>query len=279
MGSWGCDIVQAPYVDLNSLPADERCVTAAEIIPAFPAGATFEKRVLVEKMTGHKCGNCPRATKELDSYVETYGDRLVVVKIHAGPLASFTPTASKYFSDYTTEVGDEIFQDLNTTDAVPFGLIDRVFQGTNALAWADQIASRLDEPATAGLRIFNCFEADSLSINTVIDVKYLVNASNRERLVVQLIEDNVEDWQKDYTAPNGTPDIEAYLHQDVLRASINGTWGQPVSTEEITADQVFRQTYSFDLDPAFDPAQCKIVAYLFDFATKTVRQVAEQSVE
>lgn len=277
LGLMGCDVIEAPYVELSSLPADERCVTEATLQPAFPNGTTFEKRVLLEEMTGHKCGNCPRASEKAFDLVETYGDRVVLVTIHAGPLATYNESASKYFSNYNTAAGDEFYQELNTSGAVPFGMVDRIFSGNNANDWADQVATRLAEPATAGIRIYNCYNADSLTLNTVIDVKYLTAAPASERLCVQLVEDKIVDWQKDYSAPNGTPDIENYTHHDIFRAAINGTWGQPLSTEAIVADQTFTNSYSFQLSDSFDATHCKVVAYVYDFDTKEVRQVASSA--
>ena len=55
-----------------------------------------KKTILIEEFTGHQCPNCPRAAKALDDIVDTYGDRIVIVAIHANyngrQLQLFLPT-------------------------------------------------------------------------------------------------------------------------------------------------------------------------------------------
>ena len=38
---------------------------------------TAKKTVLIEKFTGHKCSNCPEASRKIDELKECYGDNLI----------------------------------------------------------------------------------------------------------------------------------------------------------------------------------------------------------
>jgi hypothetical protein len=276
---WGCEEIEAPYFEeeyLAQLPADERCLIDSEAQPAFPEGEAIEKMVLIEEMTGHKCGNCPRATEvAYDLYRNQFDGQVVLVGIHAGPLATFSPNDPKYFTNYTTEAGDEFYQELNSVNAVPFGLIDRVQGGSDASQWADYVQARLDIAPTAGIRLFNCHDSGDSSFSTVVNLKYLTEASN-QRLSLLLVEDQIVSYQKDYSAPNGSPDIPDYTHHYILRGAINGTWGQPVSPEPIENGDLFTQSYSFELDlAAWNPANCYVIAFVYDESTDEVGQVAK----
>ena len=46
-----------------------------------------QRVVLLEDFTGQRCTNCPKATEVIAQLQETYGDALVAVGIHGGPLA------------------------------------------------------------------------------------------------------------------------------------------------------------------------------------------------
>lgn len=280
-----CDQIEAPYFDpeaLAQLPVDEKCLLEAQQLAPFdPAPGSVPKRVLLEEMTGHKCGNCPRASEmAYDLTRVQYPDRVYLVSIHAGPLANFTPTASKYFTNFTTEEGNTYFTTLNRANAVPYGLVDRIDQGTSHNAWPGFVAARLATEPMAALRVFTCFDPDSGRLGAVIDVKYFAAAPATERLAVYLVEDGIVDWQTDYSAPNGSPDIPDYVHHDVLRGALNGTWGQPLRADTrgealpVTAGARFTHSYGYQLPAHVDPAKAKVVAFTYDFATQEVRQVA-----
>jgi hypothetical protein len=276
---WGCDVIEAPYLDdeyLAQLPADEACLFDSQAEEAFPDGESIEKMVLLEEMTGHKCGNCPRATEvAYDLYSNQFAGQVIMIGIHAGPLAGYSASDPKYFTNYTTPAGTEIYQTLNSVRAVPFGLIDRSESGTDASRWAAYVQSRLETPPTAGIRISNCYQTGDTSGSTVIDLKYLVSSSNSQFLSLLLVENDIVSYQKDYSAPNGSPDIPDYTHHYLLRGAINGTWGQPVATEAIAVGDRFTFSYSFDLAAELDPANCYVVAMVYDETTGEVGQVAK----
>ena len=56
---------------------------------------TAQKTVLIEKFTGHKCSNCPEATRKIDELKECYGDNLISISIQC------------FFNEYIWEVNSE----------------------------------------------------------------------------------------------------------------------------------------------------------------------------
>jgi hypothetical protein len=63
------------------------------------------RNVLIEDFTGHRCKNCPKASKEIANLVDAFGnDRIIGLAIHAGP-GNFTGTNTDYPTDFTTQEG------------------------------------------------------------------------------------------------------------------------------------------------------------------------------
>lgn len=269
----GCDIIEAPYLEnpVSQLPADEQCIELANATQPFSDPIT--RKVLVEEMTGHKCGNCPEVGELIhDLKVNNFADEMIVMSIHSGALS--TPSSSgKYTSDFRTSEGNDLYGELNPFDVVPLGLINRDDLITGPGAYRSKIEQALSQPAEAGIRIFNCYDADSNALTTVIDLKYLIDGGSNEHIAVYLVEDKVIDWQKDYRLND--PDIEQYTHHDVMRDAVNGVWGEPISADPISAESLHQKVYTYQLNPEWNPVNCKIVAIVFDNDTKVVRQVEE----
>ncbi|MEO1383237.1 MAG: Omp28-related outer membrane protein [Bacteroidota bacterium] len=276
----GCEVIEAPYFEpdyLNSLPAEDLCFLEAQGQEAFPEGYVFTKKVFLEKMTGHRCGNCPPAATEGIRLLEENPNQLIYLSIHAGPLANFSSTASKYNANFKTETGDELFSTLNTAQGVPFGMIDRVFTSIDEQSWQTDVQNRLETPATAGINIVTCYDADSQKLAVVIRSTYLEEVSTADRLSVYLVEDQVIDWQKNYSLSDS--DVPNYSHRQVLRSAFNGTFGELLTGEPIVPRQVYTKGYALTLDSAWDINNCRIIAFLHHPDTYEVRQVEQISIQ
>ncbi len=272
-----CDIIEAPYREnVFQLPADEQCVLDAAALEPFPAGTSIERKVLLEEITGHQCGNCPEESdKAYDFYLNQQPGKVVLVYLHAGFYANIKP-ADKYTTDFTTPEALDLDAEFNGI-GYPFGMVDRQFSNPgNASTWINNANQRLQLPAEAGIRIFNCYNVDSAKLTTVVDVKYLADATDQEYLALYLVEDKVKDWQKDYRYnPSDLPD---YTHHNVLRGSINGVWGQPLTTEVVKNGDRFTVSASYDIPSDYLVEHCKVVAFVHRFDTKEVRQVEEAAI-
>lgn len=278
-----CDIIEAPYLDpefIAQLPADEQCLLAAQEKPAFPDGQAIQQMVLLEEMTGHQCGNCPEASDEAFRLVnETYPGRVILASIHAGSLSRTYLAGEKYRTDFTTPEGTELFGALNDVGGVPYGMINRSIKTNDFEAWENSLRTALESTPAAGIRVFTCYNSDSLTAGVVVDIKFLQEMEGDKRLSVYLVEDKVVDWQKDYRNSGSDIDVPEYTHHNVLRKVANGTWGEPVSETAIENGALVTKSYTVKLEEDYDPAHCKIVAFLHDFESKSVIQVGISDVQ
>lgn len=252
--------------------------------------AVAEKKVLLEEFTGHECGNCPEASLVAHTLSrDTYKGKLIVATIHAGSLSRPQKAGSgKFEADFRTPEGNEFYAYYDKADAVPYALLNRVVRtGTNYLwpsaQWEAQTAELLKKKPEVRILLAPTYASDTRALSVKVDLKYLIDVTTNaptENLSVYLVEDSVVSWQKDYRfAPDD--EIEYYVHHDMVRQFLNGTYGQPVrqSGKAIAKDDRFYKIYNLVLPASYNPATCKIVAFVHNTATREVRQVEEVEIQ
>ncbi|MEM6261255.1 MAG: Omp28-related outer membrane protein [Bacteroidota bacterium] len=282
VGLTACDVIDSPYVEpiVGQGDPDPTCVEDAQNADPFD-GVNIQRKVLFTEMTGHKCGNCPKESeKAYDMYTNTYQGRMVFMTLHAG---FFSRTSTKFPTDFTTTVGDELFQTFNPQDAVPFALINRVEREPGVFThgtdlWTAAVESEIAKSPSAGIHIKNCYEESDRKLTTVVDILSIDELPANTHLSIFVVEDGIVDWQKDYRLPRDNQDIEDYVHHYVIRDALNGTWGQPISSEATPANRRLTVSYAYTIPDNFNADNCYIVAFLHNFESRYVYQAEERRV-
>ncbi|NNF01771.1 MAG: Omp28-related outer membrane protein [Bacteroidia bacterium] len=267
-----CDIVEGPRTDGNN---------------GGPGDTTKNvQKVLLEYFTGHKCGNCPEQAAQFPTFENTFGEQFIFISVHAGSLAepSLNPDPNaKYKYDFRTSVGNEIYTDFNLS-GVPNGLVNRSeYNGSviqSAGAWASAIQQHINTEPVAKLDVNNSYDEVSGVISTDVKTTFLKEKTATMNLVVYVIEDKIVKWQKDYTVnPQDLPDYE---HKNVLRGSMNNTYGDQIANGTVDAGtELFNQfTYNSktQLDSTFNVNNSYTVTFVMDDATKEILQVEKTKV-
>lgn len=244
-------------------------------------GCKYEntRRVLLEEFTGHKCGNCPRAAETLKDLMCLNGDQIIGMATHVGFFA--WPSGDPYEADYRNPAGDEIDEEFgNSVTGLPNGLVNRKeFDGSKILintAWEEKITAILAEPADAKLTISNVYNSDSRDLNTVVTTEVLrpLEAANYN-LAIYVLEDSIVSAQTDYQADPTT--IEDYLHMHMMRGSMNGTWGETISTSALSIGEQIETTASLTLPEELKDQHVYIVTVLSNNETREVIQANQSS--
>jgi hypothetical protein len=258
-----CDRVKPPYEDVN-------------------ADLTGGRKVLVEDYTGHKCGNCPRASKAIYDLKSLYGDKLIIVAVHAGGFATpFPPNAPYYTYDFRTPEGTQLDTDFGISAAGnPNGLVNRRnINGSYIISstdWAGQVADVLSSTAVVPVKltITNSYDDASRTLTTDISSEFFTTIQGTYKLTVYMVEDSIINWQKDYDViPNDIPD---YVHREVLRGSMNGTYGEVISPTII--GNVINTTYTASLGSDWNAKHLSVIAFIYDEATREIIQVEQTPV-
>lgn len=227
---------------------------------------TFVKKVLIEDFTGHRCQNCPEASEEIHTLqqINAYTDKVIAIGIHSGFFSDLAPP--NFTTDFTTDEGTTIHDFFGAT-SYPTGMVNRRgFNSTSHLLnypeWGSVVADLISQEPEIGIKM-------SVENGTIIvETKLLKELNDELKLVVILTENKIIDKQ----LVEGQGVIEDYEHNHVMRASLNGAWGQTVELN--TTDF---ETYSFDytLDPSWVETNTNAVAYIYSESSKEILQVEE----
>ena len=265
---FGCDRIESPYLTLSE--TEEVTVD----FPDLDINSVYRK-VLIEEFTGHRCLNCPTGHQKLEELHGLFGDTLVIVGIHAGALAA--PNEGEgYPYDFRTEVGNELAQEFNI-DGIPAAIINRYPQagGWGPARWLTKINAVDRSKPLAAIQLINEYNAQTGMLKANAQVTLLEPCSNQLRLAFYLIEDGIVKPQL-----NGAEYIENYVHNHVLRASLNGTYGTLLNTNGyLETGKGYTLAHKINLSGHdWAPAHCTVVAILYDRTAGEVLQVETQKV-
>jgi hypothetical protein len=267
------------------------------------SGTTVQRKVLLEDYTGHKCTACPQAAVTANGLLQTYGDKLIVIGVHAGFFAN--PQASgQYREDFRTAAGtaydDPTFFGVSTVGN-PNGLINRK-NYTPATTdhvkpygtWATEVPLELAKPAMAKIEITNTYNSSTRSLACTIKSTFLADTltGGPYKLIVAVTQDSIVADQLDAGVY-----VPTYVHRHVLRDNINsatgvtdGTWGVTIAAASaITLNVPITKNYIYTFPATYPTAggpsstvcdvnHCYIVAFIYNDATKEVIQVEEAKV-
>ncbi|REJ83053.1 MAG: hypothetical protein DWQ44_02770 [Bacteroidetes bacterium] len=291
-----CDRIEAPYINEEAQNAAKGVVYLSEssvivdgdTINFSNDNSTPPKKVLAEDYTGILCGNCPVAGIKLNDTIKPgYGDRLVIISVHAGFFANPCPTglacsgsqpAGALETDYRTPVGDAWNNFFgNSAAGNPNALIDRMEYPIRQhikfpSVWAARIQERSVLPSKFALRIQNIYDSSSRGLKTAIQARSIGTNNGNYKLQVVLVEDNIRDWQVWYNPTRYDPD---FIHHHVLRASVNTSFGEEIATGSVSNGQLFLKAYNANVNASWVQEKVSVIAFVYDADTYEVLQVEE----
>jgi hypothetical protein len=234
----GCDVVDE----------NDRIIKMDEAIPL--------KNVLLADFTDQDCINCPNAAIEINELKERYGDALVVVSIHAS-------TRNRPLVTAEGNVYDKHFKTNDTGH--PAGVIDGKEISINYAQWGGLVLQRFNIESAINLQLSADYNIETKEINITAKVKGLKQFP-KLNILLWAVESKVISWQK--MLDNSTN--PAYEHNHILRAAINGIWGEEFSLE---TEKELKNKYA--LDEKWNPENISIVGFVFDAATDEVFDIKE----
>ena len=260
-----CDKIEGPYIT-----PDESVETDVEFPDIDPA--TVFRKVLIEEYTGHRCTNCPDGHRALTALHERYGDTLVAIGIHAG---IFAPPMGEFSTDFRTEEGTTLYQDYSVAQiGTPSAVVSRT-QYNNAFAlnipsWQPAIDQEMTKECVAAVQIINVYDASTQTLTVHTKTTRLNGDTSDLQLALYVIEDGIVAPQKD-----GEEVISDYVHNHVLRGSLNGVYGTLLTTPE--EDGTYLKSYELDCSTkSWNLSNCSVVAILMDAETHEVLQVEQK---
>lgn len=236
--------------------------------PPIPEGKDM-RFILLEDYTGMRCSNCPKAAAMALNLKGIYGERLITVSIHAGYFA--TPVNG---FDLRTEAGDA-YNAYFKISGNPQGVVNRMpyegktFYGINT--WGEAVAA-IPEKTFVGMDMKIDYAPENRTYSVSLDVtRYQLSAMESLDLILWLVEDSIVTPQ---LMDNGKW-VNDYQQRHVLRAALNGTWGESTLLPADLGRLVKIEKKEFTLPTTFNEKNCSVIALLCDKNSKEVIQVVE----
>ena len=228
----------------SNISEDERLI--------YVPPANVNRAVLVEDFTGQRCVWCPNGNDAISEMEKQYGDTAVIaVAIHSGPLG-FKGNAA--VAGLATELGDRYYDRYNV-ESQPTALINRKALLARVTDWPARVRAELEGAPELMLTLTASYD----SLTRLATLKTDILALEQEvsgHLQVWLTEDSIRALQM---MPDGSANAD-YIHNHVLRAAVNGDWGEPVS---VAAHQTLSRTCSYTLPAEYNAANCRFVVFVY----------------
>jgi hypothetical protein len=208
----------------------------------------------VEEFTGVRCVNCPAGAAELENLKTIYGDRLVVISIHAG---DFAPPFTESRYDFRTTEGTALETFLGAALGYPTAVVNRrKFTGQSSLQvtkanWAGFIASESNAPSVLNLSIQKNYTKDKRLLDLNVKIVPTEKLPDDSRLTVVLTENDILDWQE---TPQGKK--SDYKHKHVLRRVLTN------DVKGVALGTTTAWTTSVSLPNNWLIENCRIVAFV-----------------
>jgi hypothetical protein len=214
--------------------------------------AAQSKAVFIEEMTGVKCSNCPAGAAIIKTAQIQNPGRIVVAKLHSNFLADpVKPTDP----DLRCADAETIDVGFGSSGNKPNAIIDRTINtldaGNNQYyankgKWNQAIAAQLAKTTPVNIDLVTSVDPakDSISLNAKFT--FTSAYSNNLAFSVYLLEDEIEATQDSFI--NGVFEIEGYVHEEALRASITAPiTGVALPVGAVAAGQVFERSLIFKI--------------------------------
>lgn len=263
------------------------------IVPEFD---TTKRIAIIEEWTGHTCIACPTAARRLDTLKSIYGERLVVISIHDDFFAEPCPphptppcastVVGAFAEDFRCPTGASYSAAHPDGPASPpKGMVNRLGIPSNTEVkdqgyWNGLVDSIVREDACASIHIDHVYNATNRNLSVTVRGTWLQAHSGTINVAVMLTESGMFGWQTDGPS-NCDPNFE---FKDVLRECLN-TPGSITGTQLSTGTTAIGTAYSYSLPTAytipnaFNPANCHVVAIIYDTTTGEVLQAWEEDVQ
>ena len=271
---WSCDEVEEPFSDGIIQP---------------PEGS---KRVLILDFTGHNCAGCPAAAKSASTTAEDYPNNVFVLTVHPDLNGLTTPLTEVEGDPFSTEwrtPEGNLMQAWFNIQFLPFGSVSAIEDNGNIsytfANWRPVAEQNIFDERMVDLEMEIAYDEVSREIEISTDIDYLQDIEGNLNLMLAVVENNIEDWQKngngidqpadpDYTGG----DIPDYIHKHILRTHLNGLEGQQVSSGTAASGSSFEYDNSGVISIDYVAEEVSIYAYIYNTETLEILDVVEKHI-
>jgi hypothetical protein len=269
-----CDEELPPVI----MTEEEKPLLDTFYMGSVPSAAV--KKVLLFDVTGVRCNNCPKAAALAKTLAASNAGRIEVVALYPR-----TPMSLTYpwtgFDTMSTIEADQLATALGGITSLPLGAVDQVdYNGSkllNTSDWGAAITAQLAKTSPFNLTIKSTWQ--SAEGRARVQVKATANSAvtGNYKWVMAITESGVKSKQSDQDAPGGV--VDEYEHEHALRGVVGSTLGSDVNTSAVSAGYAREKHFYVVPKTKWVTANCDVVVWIYDAATKEVVQVEHVSLK
>lgn len=262
------------FTACEEIPPDIDPPSVNTTTPIDSTGETL-RHVLIEEFTGVQCVNCPEGAQLIENLINTHGDRLIAVSLHAG---FFAEPLSESQYDLSTDESEQLDALIGPAEGYPSAAINRNSFGTASNiqfspTWAGHVADELAIPPKVGVSITNSFNNTTRNLDVEVTIDFLETIAGDLSLSVLITENDIIDAQIDQSGV-----VENYKHKHVFRTMLSNIAGDAIGGQAVGTSTT--KNFNFTLAPEWDVDKCTVVAFVHQSGPElNVLQVAELSVK
>ena len=220
------------------------------------------KKLLIQEFTGMRCTNCPDGAGAIHDIKNAYPNQVISVGLHPQNNVNTRPRNGLDLTSAEASVMYEYYR--------PSGFPCALFNGgdlsTSYSTWFTLATEAITQPARMTIEPETLFDVNDRYLTVNYTVSFTDNISENLSVMVWIMENNIIGSQLSHGEW-----IEDYVHNHVLRASLNGAWGEELKGNYENGNSVLG-TASMQLNEDWVPENCQVIVYVFQTDSKTIEQ-------
>ena len=234
------------------------------------------QRAFIEKYTGVRCINCPKADEIIHAATDKYGDSVVVVAVHSRSTGFGRPLGDD--PSLCTESGDEWY-DYFGIITQPAAIINRTQSNnswdifTPTSNFDDRIDAIVNQTPPIAIAIENGHEKDTHY--TDIYIEFIQQQPGNLTLTLLLTEDKIYTRQ----SQQGVGEIENYEQNHVLRTIVTNLWGLDIPHELSQHPGKAMILIHYQLPESCKAENCHAVAFVSHRDTRRIINCAQTNLQ
>lgn len=239
----------------SNISEDERYISIEKPVSDNP------RTVLIMEFTGTSCRNCPNGAASIHAIQEDEPGKVIAVGLHPYGDVNTNPVFNTDLrSDEAT-----VMYDYYRPAGFPCAIFDGTVTSTAYGEWMTLAANALEIPAKMTVEASCDYSEDTRELKVDYTVNFTNTITEKLSVMVWVMENEIRGGQND----NGKPTL--YTHNHVLRASLNGDWGQLIGAV-FEPDSHVDGSASITLDEKWKAENCQVVVYVYRDSDKGVEQ-------
>lgn len=226
-----------------------------------------KRTVLVQEFTGMRCTNCPDGARQVEAIHDLYS----IVSVNMHPSGSpFTRPIDGL--DLRSEEATAMYQYWQPT-GFPAAVINGTTPNTTISDWMNAVKTFSGISSPVSLEIDATYDETTSNLTARYEISFNEIYAKPCSVMLWITENGIVGPQEIVGSK-----LTDYVHNHVLRASMNGVWGDEIGSSFIYDDIVIG-TAEYTMPSAWVAKNCEVVAIVFRTDTKEVEQVTKVSLD